>query len=76
MDNLEEENKKLHSMIQNMSLKQNLTDRRVQFHEENLIELVYNHNLLVAHINNIIMEINNIISILNNSEENSHGSDI
>ena len=76
MCNLEEENKKLRSMIQNMSLKQNLTGQRVQFHEEHLVELAYNHNLLVAHINNIITELNNVISILKNSEENSHGSGI
>ena len=64
---LEEENKELFKKVLSLVMKENNAVQRQQFYEDRFVELSYNHNLLVTHVNSIIKELNNIIK---NKEEN------
>ena len=66
---LEEENKQLLKAVQNLSVKQENAEQRLEFCRDLVNELSWNHNLVVTHINSIIMGLNNVIAILNNKDE-------
>ena len=66
---LEEENEELVKEIKRMMLKQENTDRKFELYREDNVEMVYNHNAMVATVNTIITELNYVISILSNKDE-------